>query len=88
MDDSGPATGPVLFTESGSGLTFDDMVDLRFSDSTTRPTSFSECDYDPPSAGYDGAINFVCFNPKGSFKAGTLPATEPVFAFEFRVRLN
>ena len=88
MDDSGPATGPVLFTESGSGLTFDDTVDLRFSDSTTKPTSFPDCDYNPPTPWYDNAITFVCFNPKGSFKAGTLPVTDPVFAFEFRVRLN
>lgn len=87
MDDGGPATGPVLFTETGSGITFDETTDLGFSDSTTKPTSFVECDY-TPSAGYDSAVNFICFNPKGQLKSGSLAPTDPMVAFEFRVRLN
>ena len=87
IDDGGPAAGPVIFTETGSGLTFNEMTDLGYSDGLTRPTSFAECDYDPAS-GYDADVNFVCFNPKGQFSAGSLVTTNPVFAFEFRARLN
>jgi len=87
IDDSGPATGSVLFTETGSGLTFNETTDLGFSDGATRPASFAECDYTPTS-GYDANVNFVCFNPKGQFRAGSLATTNPIFAFEFRARLN
>ena len=87
IDDGGSATGSVIFTETGSGLTFDETSDLGFSDGTTRPASFADCNYTPTS-GYDSNVNFVCFNPKGRFKAGSLVATDPIFAFEFRVRLN
>jgi len=83
----GPAMGPVLFTESGSGLSFDNMTDVAFSDSPTKPTSWAECDFDPDS-GYDGDVRHVCFNPKGRLKAGSLTTADPTFAFEFRVRLN
>ena len=87
IDDGGPETGSVIFTETGSGLTFNEATDLGFSDEATRPANFAECDYTPTS-GYDSNVNFICFNPKGQFNAGSLVATDPMFAFEFRSRLN
>ena len=87
MDDGGPATGSVLFTETGSGLSFDPATDLSFSNSATKPTSASECNY-TATAGYDSNIKHVCFSPKGQLRAGSLAVTPPEFAFEFRAKLN
>ena len=87
MDDGGPAAGPVLFTETGSGLTFTAATDLGFSNSATKPAAFAACNY-TPSAGYDPDVTFVCFNPKGQLNSGSLLASPPIFSFEFRVRLN
>ena len=59
------APNPVTFTDSGSGLTFDSNTDLKFSDSVSGPpTDFSDCNY-TPAAGYDDAVTYICFNPKG-----------------------
>jgi len=87
MDDGGPANGPVLFTDASSGLTFSNSTDLGFSNSTTRPTSFSDCNYGP-SSGYDPNIRFVCFNPKGMLDSGSLTPSNPTFSVQFRVRVK
>lgn len=87
MDDGGPAAGPVLFTETGSGLSFNLVNDLGFSDAATKPTSFAACNY-TPTAGYDANINHICFAPKGRLRAGSLTAVDPIFSFEYRVKLN
>ncbi len=84
MDDAGPATGAVYFTQSGAGLTFTPATDLRYSSSATRPATFGACAY-APAAGYDQNIRHVCLNPKG-----TMPAGSPSVSFtaQFRTRIK
>lgn len=84
IDDAGPATGPVIFSQSGSSLTFNAATDLRYSNAVSAPTSFAACTYNP-AAGYDPAIKFVCLNLKGSLLAGT---PEPSFTFQIRTRIK
>ena len=74
----------VGWSDSSSTLSFNPVTDLGFSDSTTKPTSFADCTYTPAS-GYDPDIRFVCFNPKGSFAAGT---PVPSFSISFRGRIR
>ncbi len=84
IDDLGPETHPVRFTSVGSGLTFDYATDVGYSNGSSAPTSMADCDY-VPSAGYDPAVKYICFNPSGIFQAGT-PA--PTFSVEFRARIE
>ena len=84
IDDTGPETGVVAFTQTGSSVTFSPITDLRFSNSTIRPSSFANCNY-TPVAGYDPNVTFVCFNPNGVLKAGT---PNPSFALSFRARIR
>ena len=84
IDDAGPLTEPVAFTQSGAGLTFSAATDLGFSNSATPPASFSACNY-TPSPGYDPAITFVCFNPKGAMASGS---PNPSFSVSFRARIQ
>ncbi|MEM1391259.1 MAG: hypothetical protein AAGG45_09280 [Pseudomonadota bacterium] len=86
IDDGGPETGTVTFDERLSGLSFDESTDLRFSNSTTRPASFAECTY-TPNIGYDPNVRHICFNPKGSLRAGTL-MSDTDFTFSFRTRIE
>lgn len=85
IDGGGPETGSVIFTESGSNLTFTEATDLAFSNSGTKPTSFSACNY-TPSAGYDQNVTFICLNPKGSFDEGVFSSSE--FTLKFRVQIK
>ncbi len=84
IDDAGPLTGPVEFTQSGAGLTFSAATDLRFSNSATAPVNFAARAYTPP-AGYDPSARFVCFNPKGAMSAGS---PDPSFSVSFRARIQ
>ena len=43
----------------------DAVNDVAFSDETTAPADFSSCNYTPTPNGYDDAVSFICFNPKG-----------------------
>ena len=85
IDGPGPETGTVIFTSTGSGLTFTEATDLAFSNSATQPTNFAACTY-PPTAGYDPAVTYICFNPKGSFNAGSLSVS--AFSLQFRVQVK
>lgn len=85
IDGPGPETGVVKFTPANSGLTFTEASDLGFSNAAIKPTSFAQCTYSP-TAGYDPAITYVCFNPKGKFKAGSLTASD--FSLRFRVQVK
>ena len=85
IDGAGPATGPVIFTQTGSGLTFTPATDLRYSNLVAVPASFAACTY-MPVAGYDPAVRHVCFNPKGSMLSGGAPA--PSFTFQIRARIK
>ena len=84
IDGAGPATGPVIFSQSGSSLTFNPAADVKYSNAATAPASFAACSY-TPLAGYDPAVKFVCFNPKGALLAGS-PA--PNFTFQIRTRIK
>ncbi|MEP3654633.1 MAG: hypothetical protein ABJO36_07035 [Litorimonas sp.] len=85
IDDGGPLTGIIDFDAGDSGLTFDDMTDLGFSNSATPPTDFSQCNFGAAS-GYDEDIKFVCFAPKGTMREGTI--TDSDFSISFRARIN
>ncbi len=85
IDGPGPETGVVKFTPNASGLSFTEATDLGFSNAATQPTSFAQCSY-TPMAGYDPAITYVCFNPKGKFNAGSLAASS--FSVQFRVQVK
>jgi len=41
---NGPEVDPVIFTDSGSGLTFNYNSDVAFSDDGVAPADFSQCD--------------------------------------------
>lgn len=83
MDGAGPATGPVLFTQTGAGLTYSPATDLKYSSAAARPANFSACAY-TPAAGYDPNVKHVCLNPKGAMAAG--PGSS--FTAQFRARIN
>lgn len=84
IDDAGPATGAVYFTQNGTGLSFSNATDLKFSDSVSPPAAFSSCTY-VPVAGYDPMVRHVCLNPKGEMASGS-PA--PSFNLQLRVRIQ
>lgn len=85
IDDGGPLTDSVVFTSTGSGLTFDPLTDLAFSNAAARPTSFAACTYSP-AAGYDPDVTYICLNPKGTFNGGSLANSE--FSIDFRAQIE
>jgi hypothetical protein len=68
-DGSGPATTPVGFVNTGSGLSFNIATDIRYSNAGAPPTSFAACTY-TPTVGYDSNVRYICVNPKGAFTSG------------------
>ncbi len=84
IDGAGPATGAVLFTQTGAGLTFTLATDVRYSNSGAAPANFAACAY-TPIAGYDPNVRYLCLNPKGQMLAG---APDPTFSAQFRVRVK
>lgn len=84
MDDGGPETDPVAFTDNGSGLTFNFANDIRFSNQTAVPTSFSSCNY-TPSSGYDEDVLHICLNPKGRLGSAEVGGSA---SFSFRTRIK
>lgn len=76
------ATDAVTFTETGvTGLDFVYSRDVGYSNAAAKPANFSQCTY-VPTAGYDAAVTFICFNPKDALAAGTS------FDLEFRARIK
>ncbi len=84
FDGAGPVIGPVSFAQSGAGLTFSAATDLRFSNAATPPATFAACVY-TAAPGYDPAIRFACFNPKGAMLAAD---PDPSFTAQFRARIK
>lgn len=85
MDDAGPATGPVLFSQSsGAGLNFDDLADVKYSDAAAKPADFSSCNY-APVMGYDVNVKHICLNPKGGLVSGS---PFPAASFKFRAQIR
>ena len=85
IDGPGPLTDAVVFDAGASGLTFNSATDLGFSTSAVKPADFSACNA-APAAGYDPAVRWICFNPKGKFRAGSLAPSD--FSFDFRVGID
>jgi uncharacterized repeat protein (TIGR01451 family) len=85
VDGTGPLTGAVSFTQTGTGLIFTPATDLRYSNLVAAPTSFAACTY-TPTAGYDPAVRHICFNPKGAMLSGGPPA--PQLNFQFRTQIK
>ncbi len=84
IDDAGPEVNPVSFSQTGAGLTFTYATDIAFSNAVTKPANFAACTY-TPAAGYDPAVTFICFNPKGAMASGT---PDPLFSLSFRARID
>jgi len=85
IDDGGPETDAVIFSDGNSGLTFNPATDLRFGSGATPPANFAACNH-PAITGYDPNITFVCLNPKGAFSEGTITASS--FELQFRARID
>ena len=84
IDDGGPETDPVAFSQSGASMTFSYSTDVGYSSSATTPTNFSACTYSP-AAGYDPNVRFICINPKGIFSNGS---PNPSIDIQFRARVK
>ena len=85
IDDGGPETDPVSFSQTGgAGLTLTYATDVKYSNSVTKPVNFAACTYSP-SAGYDSNVTYICFNPKGAMAAGD---PDPTFSVSFRAGIN
>ncbi len=83
-DGDGP-TDPVFFTRTGTpSLTFNYATDVGYWNTAVKPTSFAGCTY-TPSPGYDAAVRYICFNPKGVFESGS---PDPQFTLSFRARIK
>ena len=84
IDDLGPETNPIAFTNNGSTLTFNYASDIGFSDDAVAPADMTDCDY-IPIVGYDSDVRFVCINSSGVFNSAT---PNPSFSISFRTRLK
>ena len=84
VDDGGPLSHPVGFTQVGSGLTFTYSTDVAFSNAVAPPANFAACTY-VPAAGYDSNVRHVCFNPKGALVGSPLTQS---FSLFFRARIQ
>jgi hypothetical protein len=82
----GTSASPV-FTQGtpSSGLAFNTTTGIRFSNSGTKPTSWTACNYTPVSA-YDPAVNFVCLRPTGTMDDST--GTPPNFSISIQGQIN
>lgn len=84
IDDGGPESNPVTFSQTGPNLTFNYSSDVAYSNASIAPTSFAACTYSP-TAGYDSNVKFICFNPKGILPEG---APDPGFQLQYRARIK
>jgi uncharacterized repeat protein (TIGR01451 family) len=85
FDGIGAATSdPILLAQSSTGLSYLYSRDVRYSSAATAPANLAACTY-TPIAGYDPAVKFVCFNPKGIFASGP-PA--PILTAKFRAQIK
>jgi len=84
IDDGGPETNPVAFSDSESSLSFNYATDVAFGNGAAAPATFADCTYTPIS-GYDPNVTFICINPKGAMASGT---PDPSFSVQFRVQIK
>lgn len=81
MDGAGPELGTVTFEDAASGMTFNPVTDIGYSNSATTPTAFAQCTY-APASGYDPATRHICIRPSGGLAAGGR------FTLRFRSRID
>ncbi len=74
----------IGFIDNDSGTDFDPSRDVRYSNSDSRPSSFSDCNY-TPEIGYDPNVKYICINPKGQMATDDVP---PSFSLSFRARID
>jgi uncharacterized repeat protein (TIGR01451 family) len=86
IDGPGPQTAPVVFTQTGTGLTFNPATDVRYSNLVAPPANFAACVY-APAAGYDLNVRHICLNPKGAM-ASSATAPSPNFSVSFRAQIK
>lgn len=86
-DLNGPAAGSnvVIFSETGSGLSFNPATDLAFSNGATAPANFLACNY-TPAVGYDPNVTFICLKLQGALNAGSLSPSN--FSLQFRAQVQ
>lgn len=84
FDSAGPASDPVGFAQTGTGLTFNYATDVGFATGPGAPVNFAACNYSPIS-GYDPAVKFICLNPKGRLES-TDPDSSAEFSFRARIK--
>lgn len=82
----GTASSPV-FTQGTptSGLSFNTTTGIRYSNSATKPTQWTQCTYSPVSQ-YDPAVKFVCLQPTGRMNAST--GTPPNFSISIEGKIK
>ena len=81
---AGPETDAVSFSQTGTGLSFDPVLHVGFSDGGVMPSTFADCAYSP-SAGYDDDVTHVCIQPDGNLAAGS-PGNAATFQFRARIK--
>ncbi len=85
MDDAGTQTStPFIFSQTGTGLTFNVATDARYAPAGTPPANFAACNY-TPTAGYDPLVRYVCLRPQGSMAAAN---PDPTFSITFRGQIR
>lgn len=84
VDDGGPETTAIGFSQIGSGVVFNYASDVRFSSSVSPPGNFAACTY-VPSAGYDPNVRHICLNPKGALLGSSSAVSFTVF---FRAQIQ
>jgi uncharacterized repeat protein (TIGR01451 family) len=82
----GTASSPV-FTQGSpsSGLTWPGASGIRYSNSATKPTQWSDCTYSPTSQ-YDPSVKFVCLQPGGHMNASS--GTPPNFSISIEGKIK
>lgn len=87
----GSSTGPVTFTDAGSGLvlTYSSLAsltdDLQFSNDGGITWGYTPV---PDASGYDGAVTHVRFRPKGRMNGWSGAGAYPGFSIAFKVKLK
>lgn len=86
IDGAGPETDPVILSDSGSGLVLNYATDVRYSNLSAAPSSFSACNIYSPASGYDANVRHICIRPTGAVNEGTITASS--FDISFRARVQ
>ncbi len=86
IDDAGPLTGAIAFTQTGAGLTFNPATDVKYSNLVATPASFAACLY-TPAAGYDANVKHICINPKSTMLSSA-SSPSPQFTIQLRAQVK